>query len=158
MYLFAGRPKKTKTALTDLATYMSSPKSFYNVFAHKDQSKDRYHEQHNPHTDFLTICTILNAPRPTVADIATVLPPILARYKDLVYADDVWDKRAPDAKAAAHAKMGLDEESGGVVVVRPDGYVGCVVKLDEGRGTCEALDAYFSVVTGKKLGEEKSAL
>ena len=64
----------------------------------------------------------------------------------------------PDAKAAAHAKMGLDEERGGVVVVRPDGYVGVVVKLEEGKGTCDALDAWFSGVTGKKLGGERASL
>jgi hypothetical protein len=75
-----------------------------------------------------------------------------------VYADDVWDQRVPDAKAAAHAKMGLDEQTGGIVVVRPDGYVGVVVKLEEGAGTCEALNAYFAVVTGRKLGGEKASL
>lgn len=31
-----------------------------------------------------------------------------------------------------------------MVVVRPDGYVGCIVKLVEGRRVAEALDHYFS--------------
>ncbi|KAF2472167.1 uncharacterized protein BDR25DRAFT_302927 [Lindgomyces ingoldianus] len=157
MYIFAGLPKQTTTAVKDLATYMANPTSFYSIFAHKDSSKDRYHERDNPHSDFLSLCTIFNAPRPQIF-IAEMLPAALACYRDHVYADDVWDQRVPNAKAAAHTKMGLDESTGGVVVVRPDGYVGCVVKLVEGRGTCEALDQYFSVLTGKKLGEERAAL
>ena len=70
----------------------------------------------------------------------------------------MWDVRVPDAKAAAHAKMGLDEEKGGVVVVRPDGYVSAVVKLEEGSGTADALNKYFSAVTGKTLGSERASL
>jgi hypothetical protein len=159
LYLFAGTPSKTATALKDLATQISNPTSFYSIFSHADTSKpiDRYHEPHNPHTNFLSLCTIFNAARSKIY-IAEMLPEPFARYRDHVYADDVWDQRVPDAKAAAHAKMGLDEESGGIVVVRPDGYVGCVVKLVEGKGTCEALNQYFSVLTGKKLGEERAAL
>lgn len=157
MYLFAGSPDKTKAALKDLATYMASPTSFYSAFSHRDKSVDRYHEPHNPHTNFLTLCTIFNAQRSKVS-IADMLPEIFARYRDHVYADDVWDQRAPDAKAAAHAKLGFNEETGAVVVVRPDAYVGCVVKLEEGKGTCEALNKYFSILTAKKLGEERSTL
>ncbi|KAH7114452.1 FAD binding domain-containing protein [Dendryphion nanum] len=157
MYLFAGNPSVTGPALRDLATHMSNPRSFYTAFSHHDKSKDRYHERHNPHTKFLTVCTVFNAPRSKI-HIAEMLPPVLARYNDNVYADDVWDRRVPEAEAAAHAKMGLDEQRGGIVIVRPDGYVGCVVKLEEGAGTCEALNSYFSVLTGKKLGEERATL
>jgi hypothetical protein len=31
-----------------------------------------------------------------------------------------------------------------VVVVRPDGHVGCVVRLVDGEGTVEALEEYFA--------------
>lgn len=158
VYLFAGNPQKTATAVKDLATYLKAPSSFFNAFLYKDiKTVDRYHEPHNPHSRFMTLCTIFSAARKNI-EIDQVLPDVFARYRDHVYADDVWDQRVPDAKAAAHAKMGLDEETGGVVVVRPDGYVGCVVKLAEGKGTAEALNQYFAVVTGKKLGEERSAL
>ena len=64
----------------------------------------------------------------------------------------------PDAKAAAHTKMGLDEGRGGIVVVRPDGYVGCVVKLVEGKGTVEALDGYFGAFVQKNIGGEVASL
>jgi hypothetical protein len=156
IYIFGGLPSKTATALKDLASYMASSSSFYSIFAHKN-NRDMYHEPHNPHTDFLTLATVFNAPRSQI-HIAEMLPSVFASYRDHVYADDVWDQRVPDAKAAAHAKMGLDEERGGVVVVRPDGYVGVVVGLEEGRGTCEALDSYFGVLTGRQLGCEKAAL
>jgi len=157
LYLFIGEPFKTATAVKDLATHMANPTSFYSIFSHRDSKKDRYHEQHNPHNGFISICTVFNAPRCQIS-IAESLPEPFARYRDHVYADDVWDQRVPAAKAAAHAKMGLDEQRGGVVIVRPDGYVGCVVGLAEGKGTCEALNAYFGELTGKKLGDEKAAL
>jgi hypothetical protein len=48
--------------------------------------------------------------------------------------------------------MGIDEEKGGVVVVRPDGYVGMVASLVEGTGTIDALNDYFSAFCTKKFG------
>ncbi len=49
--------------------------------------------------------------------------------------------------------MGLDERKGGVVVVRPDGYVGSVVQLVEGSGTIDALNEYFGAFVTKSLGK-----
>ena len=66
--------------------------------------------------------------------------------------------------AAAHAKVGLGVsggDGGGVVVVRPDGHVGCVVRLVEGRGTVDALEVYFARFVRRGLwggrGEEAHA-
>lgn len=158
IFIFGGAPAKTTAALKDLATHMAKPTSFFSSFLHPDlKQKDRYHEHHNPHSGFLSLALIFNSPRNKIF-IDEQLPEVFARYADHVYADDVWDQRVPDAKAAAHAKMGLDQEKGGVVVVRPDGYVGVVVGLEEGKGTCEALDGYFEVVTGKKMGGERASL
>jgi hypothetical protein len=158
VFIFGGAIDASATALRDLAAGMSAPTSFFSSFLHEDlDKKDRYHEHHNPHTGLLTLALVFNNPRSSI-HIDEQLPGVLARYADHVYADDVWDQRVPDAKAAAHAKMGLDEQTGGIVVVRPDGYVGVVVKLEEGAGTCEALNAYFAVVTGRKLGGEKASL
>lgn len=158
IFIFGGSPTKTSTALTDLASHMSAPSSFFSTFLHPDlATTDRYHEHHNPHTAFLSLALILNAPRAHI-HIDAQLPAVLARYADHVYADDVWDVRVPDATAAAHAKMGLSEDKGGVVVVRPDGYVGVVVALEEGSGTAEALNRYFAAVTGRKLGGERASL
>jgi len=54
--------------------------------------------------------------------------------------------------------MGLDQEKGGVVVVRPDGYVGMVAALVEGSGTVDALNQYFGAFCTKKLGETTAQL
>ena len=34
----------------------------------------------------------------------------MARYGDRIYADDIWDQRALDAKAASDGKMGPNQE------------------------------------------------
>ncbi|KAF1911783.1 FAD binding domain-containing protein [Ampelomyces quisqualis] len=158
IFVFGGAVEKTRAALQHLASNMANPTSFFSTFLFSDLDKtDRYHEHDNPHTAFLSLALIFGNPRSHI-HIDEQLPPLLARYADHVYADDIWDQRVPDAKAAAHAKMGLDDENGGIVVVRPDGYVGVVVGLDEGSGTCDALNQYFGVITGRKLGGEKASL
>lgn len=154
IYLFAGKPSKTKQAISDFASNINKKGSFYSSYIRDTEVS--YHEKHNPHSLFFTFATIFNAHRPEI-EIKKMLPEVLVRYFDHVYADDVWDQRVPDAKAAAHAKMGLSEEEGGVVVVRPDGYVGAVVKLVEGSGTVDALNAYFDSFCQKKLGGAERA-
>jgi len=157
IYVFGGRPSLTTTALKDFDKGLSKKGSFYSSFLRSDLEKVSYHERHNPHSHFFTLATIFNAKR-TEIEIRDDLPQTLARYGDHVYADDIWDARVPDAKAAAHAKMGIDEERGGVVIVRPDGYVGCVVKLVEGSGTVDALNDYFGSFVTRKLGGELALL
>ncbi|KAF7186149.1 Phenol hydroxylase [Pseudocercospora fuligena] len=157
IYLFGGKPSTTKKAISDFASNLKKKGSFYSVYQRSDIDTVDYHERHNPHSWFFTINTIFNAHRPDI-EIRDLLPEVLARYNDHVYADDVWDQRVPDAKAAAHAKMGLSEDEGGVVVVRPDGYVGCVVKLTEGSGTVDALNEYFGAFCTKKIGGEAARL
>ncbi len=151
IYLFAGKPSVTKNAVADFAYNLSKKSSFYSTYTRSDVDTVDYHERHNPHSHFFTLTTIFNAHRPDI-EITDLLPQPLVRYWDHVYADDVWDQRVPDAKAAAHAKMGLPEDEGGVVVVRPDGYVGCVVKLVHGSGTVDALNAYFGSFCTKSFG------
>ncbi|KAF2488075.1 FAD binding domain-containing protein [Neohortaea acidophila] len=151
IYVFAGKYSATKSAIADLAYNLEKPSSFFGAYKRADIDSVSYHERHNPHSHFFTLATIFNAKRQDV-EIKEMLPSILVRYWDHVYADDVWDKRVPKAGAAAHAKMGLSEDEGGVVVVRPDGYVGCVVKLVKGSGTVDALNAYFSTFCSKTLG------
>ena len=152
IYVFAGKPCLTRRAIADFAANLSKKKSFYKVYERPDVASVDYHEYHNPHSYFFSICTIFAAPRPTI-EISDLLPPLLARYTDHVYADDQWDRRVPDAQAAAHAKMGIDEERGAVVVVRPDGYVSCVVKLVEGSGTVDALNEYFAAFVSRPIGK-----
>ena len=155
IFLFAGIPSTTKQAVADFAINLQKKWSFYSIFQRMDIASVSYHERHNPHSHFFTICTTFVAPRAQL-EITKILPPILARYSDHVYADDVWDTRVPDAKAAAHAKMGLDAERGGVVIVRPDGHVGCVVSLVEGSGTVDAMNEYFRAFVAKEIGKSST--
>ena len=152
VFVFAGVPSITKRAMADFAANLQKKKSFFTTYKRDDIADVSYHERHNPHSHFFTICTIFAAHRPEI-EISDVVPELLARYSDHIYADDVWDQRVPEAKAAAHAKMGLDQERGGVVVVRPDGHVGCVICLVEGNGTVDALNGYFGAFTSKDIGK-----
>ena len=154
IFLFAGVPSITERATADFSTNLTKKRSFYSLSERADISTVSYHERHNPHSLFFTICTILAAPRVEI-EISTMVPKVLARYSDHIYADDIGDARVPAAKAAAHAKMGLDQERGGVVVVRPDGYVGCVVSLVEGSGTIDALNDYFGAFTANNAGQKQ---
>lgn len=157
LFLFAGSPETTRSTLKDFANQLQSEQSFYMAYQRPDLGSVTHHEKHNPHSLFFTFCTIFAATRSSI-EISRDVPPILARYSDHVYADDRWDRRVPDAKASAHAKMGLDETKGGVVVVRPDGYIGCVVSLAEGNGTVDALNEYFASFCTKKLGRRPAQL
>ncbi len=157
IYIFAGKPPKTAQAIKDFTCGLNKKGSFFTSYRRKDIDSVSHHERHNPHCLFFTFCTIF-ASRRSDLEISRDVPETLARYRDHVYADDIWDPRVPDAKAAAHAKMGLDPERGGVVVVRPDGYVGIVTALVEGCGTVDALNAYFSSFSTKRLGESRAQL
>ncbi|KAK4574665.1 hypothetical protein LTR86_001506 [Recurvomyces mirabilis] len=156
LYLFGGKPSVTKRAIVDFGSGLKKKGSFYQTYTRSDSDRVNYHERHNPDSLFFTFNIIFNAHRPDI-EVRALLPDVLARYFDHVYADDIWDQRVPDAKAAAHAKMGLSEDEGGVVVVRPDGYVGCVVKLVEGSGTVDVLNQYFSSFCTKSLGGVEKA-
>ena len=151
IFVFAGAPEKTRKSLNDFAVNLSRKTSFYSQYFRPDVDTVSHHERHNPHSMFFTLCTIFAADRSSI-DINRDAPGMLARYRDHIYADNRWDRRVPDAAAAAHAKMGLDQERGGVVVVRPDGYVSCVVSLVEGSSTVDALNEFFSSFCTKMLG------
>jgi len=157
IYVFAGKPEITVIALKDFSAGLEKKNSFYSSYKRADIERVSYHERHNPESHFFTLCTIFSAKRQQI-EISRDVPGVLARYRDHVYADDLWDQKVPDAAAAAHAKMGLDQERGGVVVVRPDGYVGAVVGLVEGSGTVDALNEYFGSFTTKRIGQPQAQL
>lgn len=159
LFVFAGEPKApaTRAALSSFSQHSLAPGSYFSSFLRPDASSVSYHELHNPHSRFLSFCTIFAAPHSSLYNVGgkggvgDVLPEFLARYRDNIFADDIADWRVPEVQGpgAAHKKMGFER---GVVVVRPDGYVGCVVKLVEGEGTVKALNEYFSAFVGKSLG------
>ena len=151
IYIFAGKYSVTTNALSSLASGLEASTSFLSRCLRPDLSNLSHHECRHPHSLFFTIATIFNAIRVDIE--ISHLPKVLAAYKDCVYADDVWDSRVPNAKAAAHVKMGFDEEKGGVVVVRPDAHIGCVVELVEGPGTTDALSEYFDGIMAEAKSE-----
>jgi hypothetical protein len=157
IYVYGGVPSSTRQALQDFARNVVKKSSFFSSYLRPDIDSVSHHEKHNPHSHFFTFCTIFASKRSDI-EISRDVPEVLASYRDHVYADDIWDHRVPDAKAASHAKMGLDEQKGGVIVVRPDGYVGVVVGLVEGSATVDALNEYFETFCTKKLGETRSQL
>jgi hypothetical protein len=152
IFLFAGIPSVTKQAVADLCSNLMKKTSFYKAYERNDIETVSYHERHNPHSRFFTICTIFAAPRASI-EISKIVPSLLARYNTHVYADDIEDPRQPNLHAVAHAKMGLDQQRGAIVVVRPDGYVGCVIQLIEGNDTHDALNEYFGAFTSKPLAK-----
>ena len=102
----------------------------------------------------MTICSIVAAPRADI-DVANTLPPLLAQYRYHIYADDILDPKLPAIRTPTHVKLGMDEGLGCVLVVRPDGHVGCAVRLVEGSGTVDALNAYFGAFVSEVVGAEK---
>jgi len=93
----------------------------------------------NPFFTFLTIL-VRGDDRLEIKD----LPDTLSSYRFQVYRDCMFDRRLMEVgiHGPLHKKYGIDVEKGAIVVVRPDGYVGAVVGLEE--SGWKALDAYFS--------------
>lgn len=157
IYVFAGNPSSTRQALKDFCQHSLKKGSYLTTYLRDDIERVSHHEIHNPHSHFYTFCTIFAAKRSNI-EISRDVPDLLARYRDHVYADDIWDQKVPDAEAAAHQKMGFKQEKGGVIVVRPDGYVGIVTALVAGSGTVDALNDYFSAFCSRKVGGDHAQL
>lgn len=157
IFVFGGNPSKTQQALQDFSLNLAKKNSFYTTYLRPDLDTVSHHEKHNPHSLFFTCCTIFATKRANI-EISRDVPGLLARYREHIYADDRWDHHLPESTAPAHSKLGLDEEKGGVVVVRPDGYVGIVVSLVEGDGTVDALNEYFSVFCTHTSGGSRAQL
>ncbi|KAL9059453.1 MAG: hypothetical protein Q9162_001151 [Coniocarpon cinnabarinum] len=156
IFIFAGHlqaKNQINKSLEDFAYHSMRPQSYLSAHMRRDVASVNYHERHNPHSHFYTFCTVFAAHRSDI-EVDDCVPTFLLRYRDHVYADDIWSQRVPNAKAAGHAKMlgnpwteGAESGHAAVVVVRPDGYIGCVVRLVEGSGTVDALNAYFGAFT-----------
>ncbi|TPX07279.1 uncharacterized protein E0L32_010776 [Thyridium curvatum] len=153
LYIFAGTPSQSKlAALRDFAKYSSTSGSYLGAYARPDADGEvSYHETHNPHSHHFTLSTIFAAKHEELDMTTLTLPPLLTRYRDHIYADDVTDRRLSQGVAAAHSKVGVNLDQGLVLVVRPDGYIGISVLLVEGTGTVEALNKYFNSFCTKTL-------
>lgn len=147
IFIFAGHPSNTSTALRDLSVNLRREGSFYMSYLRHDIDSVSWHEKHNPHSHYFTLCIIFAAKRQNI-EITNDVPGHLSKYRYHVYADDRQTEGLPRAVWPAHDRAGFDSRTGGVVVVRPDGYVGAVIRLVEGSGTTDALNEYFSAVSG----------
>jgi 2-polyprenyl-6-methoxyphenol hydroxylase-like FAD-dependent oxidoreductase len=165
-------------AVADLAAGLQASGSFYQrAIQKKDKRQSLQHKENRasssssesrrkhvvahireqkrflPHTAFMSIATIFTAPRSELEICQDLVPAPLLDYPDSIYADDDPTRGMEpevDQSGSAHKKMGFDPGNGGVVVVRPDGYVGCVLRLapaqGNDRGTIDALEEYFEAV------------
>lgn len=143
IYIFAGNPLSTSQALTDLSTHLQGEGSILSRFQ-QENVDTTYDSRHNPHSPFFSFSVIFSAKRSSIE--IHDLPEYLACYRYHIYTDDVQstEKWSSSGQGAVHAKMGFDSEQGGVAIVRPDGYIGCVLSLQEGSGTGDGLNEYFS--------------
>ncbi|OJZ90299.1 hypothetical protein ASPFODRAFT_125342 [Aspergillus luchuensis CBS 106.47] len=145
IYIFAGKPAITSKAIFDLANHLQAKSSVFRRYQRKDVDTS-YEGRHNPHSPFFTFLLVFHAPRSTI-EIQEFLPDYFACYRYHVYADDrEMSQRGEATERNAHIKMGFDADKGGIVVVRPDGYVGCVLDLSEGRTNASALNRYFEAI------------
>ncbi|GAA5973223.1 hypothetical protein JCM11641_006331 [Rhodosporidiobolus odoratus] len=155
IHVLGGDPKKTSQTLSQWDSFLSSSSSFFNLYRpkanvtssivfnshetrHIEPERGQREPNYNPFFDMLYI---FSEPH-TEWDIEK-LPYNVRIYRDNIYSDDIYDRRVgKDAKASIHTKWGVSTETGGIVVVRPDGYVGAVVPFNE--DGFEAVNAYFA--------------
>lgn len=160
LYVCGGQLAHTAPKLRAFGDYLaSSPSAFTNRFRASRAPALRhgaYHQtpealnsglrgftaEHNP---FFHLLLIVSANRFSF-EPADVMP--FGPLKSWLYADDVESggRRLSDADGdesvgGLHRKWGIDETQGGIVVCRPDGYVGAVVPLEE--AGWKALERYF---------------
>lgn len=98
-----------------------------------------------PHRSFFTFLTIVSTHYYEWE--ITALPSPFAEYRSQVYSDSIFDRRVAEAgtQGPLHKKYGVNESQGAIIVVRPDGYVGAVVPLEEQGwlGLAEYFDAFL---------------
>lgn len=144
IYIFAGNPATSSTSLSDLASHLQSGKSVLSSYQYPTPNTS-YEQRHNPHSPFFTFSIIYNVPRPEI-EIHETVPEFFRAYRYQIYTDDRAHGKFATGKGSVHAKLGFDAEKGGILVVRPDGYIGCSIALAEGSKTFEALDDYFAAI------------
>lgn len=149
IYILTGSLEKNAGKLQNLAKSLLKPTSFMNRYHGKIMAGleglpglSPEAAQISPFNPFFIFLLIVkqNRFRFELSDLDQLSP--MNRY---VYADDhqlggdkIGDAEGDDTVGGLHKKWGL--EDGAVVVVRPDGYVGLVVPLDEP----DVLNQYFA--------------
>ncbi|CAG8933723.1 unnamed protein product [Penicillium salamii] len=145
VYVFAGtNGQHQQKALSDLAGQLSRRESVFSQTMRNSRDLDlSYDSRHNPHSALYTFSIVFNAVRATLE--ISALPQFFQPYRHHIYSDDARSRKShAGGQGAAHTKLGFDPREGGVVVVRPDGYVGCIARLVEGSATAKMLEQYFA--------------
>jgi Phenol hydroxylase, C-terminal dimerisation domain len=148
LYVLTGPLEKNQTKLRSLAKGLLRPDSFINRYHGKVMAGmeglpglSPEAAQKSPFNPFFAFLLVVkqNRFRFELSDLDDLSP--MNRY---VYADDhqlggerVGELEGDASVGGLHKKWGLDD--GAVVVVRPDGYVGLVVRLDE----LAVIEKYF---------------
>lgn len=149
IHVLTGPLDRNAAKLKSLANGLLAPSSFINRYHGKILAGSEglpalspEAAQKSPFNPFFIFLLVVkqNRFRFELSDLDNLSP--LNRY---VYADDhqlggdkIGDQEGDDTVGGLHRKWGL--EDGAVIVVRPDGYVGLVVGLDEK----DVLEKYFA--------------
>lgn len=149
IYVLTGPLDKNASKLQSLAKGLLAPNSFMNRYHGKIMAGmeglpglSPEAAQRSPFNPFFIFLLLVkqNRFRFELSDLDHLSP--LNRY---VYADDhqlggdkIGDQEGDETVGGLHRKWGLND--GAIVVVRPDGYVGLVVRLDE----LSILEEYFA--------------
>lgn len=154
LYVLAGHREGDLGAgiLRDFALHLRSHHSFLQRFRGRAPSSLEGLPEVNPgaklDNPYFAIMTIVPRSRFSfeLADLAEVAP-----LNTFVYADDVQQVGDHRSTGGLHHKWGLHE--GGIVVCRPDGYVGCVAPLTpEGwRGLEKYFDGFLVSTSNSKM-------
>ncbi|SOV01436.1 related to Phenol 2-monooxygenase [Ustilago sp. UG-2017a] len=161
LYVCAGDLDKNMRHLEAFAKYLASPHSFVNRFRANQRAMLLEHRAYHQLPDslntgltdgfaleanpFFHLLLIVKSQR---FDIEIEQIQHLGALKSMLYCDDIEAgdgafKVTLDNRfvGALHKKWGLP--NGGVVIVRPDGYVGAITPLDHGQAGFQAIEKYF---------------
>ena len=150
IFIFAGRVSQDSAnavALADFVRYSFRQGSYYSAFLRQSiEESSAFRAPKLSHSSMYAFCTILTKSY-TDVDFEGMLPPFLTADHDQIYLDDAGESH----ERQAHRRIGLTPDRPAVAVVRPDGYVGCMVRLVEGPATVDTLNEYFGRLVTKKL-------
>ena len=150
IFIFAGhvgQDSANAVALADFVHNSFRQGSYYSAFSrHSKEENPALRAPKSSDSSMYAFCTILST-RYTDVDSEGLLPPFLTVDHDQIYSDDAGE----NPERQAHQTIGLTHDRPAVAVVRPDGYVGCVVRLVEGPATVDMLNEYFGRLVTKKL-------
>lgn len=141
IFIFAGHLGRTRSALEQLSSELRGPDSFLPRKMKTALSGSSSLEQRSK---FFTVClAYVPAGGESVEEeeLLSNMSTDLRVGTDRIYMDD-------QDGGVAHRKAGLMDGAGGVIVVRPDGYVSMAVQLHNSPATGEALNSYFARLKG----------